>query len=231
MSDFNNAEECSCSVCGVSREGGLDVKYVEQYTFLFQLTALAIKSPSCCCCCCWVRCVSACGLRSTLCSELRLVSCRQIKPLTFNLLLQSQPLPSALMKPRNFWGAKAKSCSCKTGRVTFFSVKLAWCSAQWHWSYDGCMTSLPSPGLNAVDGLANSKAPTSAGPTIAHCILTASLKQHEELAVWPGRFSFFIKMGENGQCTWKMEVTCICLRIKIQFRMNAIVVHPGKHCF
>lgn len=50
MSDFNNAEECSCSVCGVSREGGLDVKYVEQYTFLFQLTALAIKSPSCCCC-------------------------------------------------------------------------------------------------------------------------------------------------------------------------------------
>lgn len=106
MSDFNNAEEYSCSVCGVSREevGGLDVKYVEQYTFLFQLTALAIKSPSCCCRR-WVRCVSACGLRSTLCSELRLVSCRQIKPLTFNLLLQSQPLWLALMKHRDFfWG-------------------------------------------------------------------------------------------------------------------------------
>lgn len=86
MSDFNDAEEYSCSAC----EG--DVHYVEQYTFLLQNAALATSSASC--------------LYPVLLARVgwvrhSLMTCimSQNKPLTFKQLLQSILLATSIDSP------------------------------------------------------------------------------------------------------------------------------------
>lgn len=119
MCDFNNAEAYSCSVWG---EGGLDVPRVEQCTFLFQ--PLPPSCPG--------RCVSVCvcELRSTRCSELRLVSCRQIKPCDFQLVASGSSFLIGGVEGGGARGTSDSSIKTAGGRVVtrdiFFFLLLRW---------------------------------------------------------------------------------------------------------